>query len=265
MTDPSAGSTSQPPPSDELGAGAWVVLPTYNELDNLGPITTAILAAVPAVTVLVVDDNSPDGTGRLADELAVGDPRIRVLHRAAKQGLGHAYLDGFDRALGEGATTVVQMDADFSHDPATLPALIGPVASGQADLVIGSRYAPGGGVVDWGLGRRIVSRGGSLFARTVLALGPQDLTGGFKAWRAATLAAVPFDGIHAGGYVFQIEMTFRASRAGARIQEVPITFRDRRIGQSKMSRRIIVEALVVVVTLRAEELRDRLLRRRRGS
>ena len=134
-----------------------------------------------------------------------------------------------------------------------------------ADLVIGSRYAPGGGVVDWGLGRRIVSRGGSLFARTVLALGPHDLTGGFKAWRAATLAAVPFDGVHAGGYVFQIEMTFRASRAGARIREVPITFRDRRIGQSKMSRRIIVEALVVVVTLRAEELRDRLLRRRRGS
>jgi dolichol-phosphate mannosyltransferase len=157
------------------------------------------------------------------------------------------------------------MDADFSHDPATLPALIEPITSGVADLVIGSRYTPGGGVVDWGLGRRIVSRGGSLFARTVLALGPNDLTGGFKAWRAGTLAAVPFDGVHAGGYVFQIEMTFRASRAGARIREIPITFRDRRIGQSKMSRRIIVEALVVVVKLRAEELRDRLLRRRRGS
>jgi dolichol-phosphate mannosyltransferase len=213
----------------------------------------------------VVDDSSPDGTGRLADELAAADPRVRVLHRVAKQGLGRAYLDGFARALEGGATTVVQMDADFSHDPATLPALVGPVIDGEADLVIGSRYAPGGGVVDWGLGRRIVSRGGSLFARSVLALEPRDLTGGFKAWRATTLAAVPFDGVHAGGYVFQIEMTFRASRAGARIREVPITFRDRRIGQSKMNRRIIIEALVVVVTLRAEELRDRLLRRRRGS
>jgi dolichol-phosphate mannosyltransferase len=265
MTDPSAATTPAPTTADTPGAGVWVVLPTYNEAENLGPITSAILAALPLVTVLVVDDNSPDGTGRLADDLAGGEPRIRVLHRPAKQGLGRAYLDGFTRALGEGASTVVQMDADFSHDPEALPALVEPVRSGTADLVIGSRYAPGGGVVDWGLGRRIVSRGGSLFARTVLALGPHDLTGGFKAWRAETLAVVPFAGVHAGGYVFQIEMTFRASRAGARIREVPITFRDRRIGQSKMSRRIIVEALVVVVTLRAEELRDRLLRRRRGS
>lgn len=265
MPDPSAAIARAPRSAEDLGGGVWVVLPTYNEADNLGPIAAAILAALPAVTLLVVDDNSPDGTGRLADELAAADPRVRVLHRAAKQGLGRAYLDGFGRALGEGATTVVQMDADFSHDPATLPALIRPVTAGESDLVIGSRYARGGGVVDWGLARRIVSRGGSLFARTVLALGPQDLTGGFKAWRAATLAAVPFGGVHGGGYVFQIEMTFRASRAGARIREVPITFRDRRIGQSKMSRRIIIEALVVVVTLRAEELRDRLLRRRGGS
>jgi dolichol-phosphate mannosyltransferase len=263
MTDTSAGTARAPGPGDGLGTGVWVVLPTYNEAENLGPIVAAIVAALPAATVLVVDDNSPDGTGRLADDLAGGDPRIRVLHRAVKQGLGRAYLDGFAHALKEGATTVVQMDADFSHDPGSLPDVIGPVTAGAADLVIGSRYAPGGGVVDWGLGRRIVSRGGSLFARTVLALGPHDLTGGFKAWRAATLAAVPFDGVHAGGYVFQIEMTFRASRAGARIREVPITFRDRRIGQSKMSRRIIIEALVVVVTLRFEELRGRL--RRRGS
>jgi dolichol-phosphate mannosyltransferase len=142
--------------------------------------------------------------------------------------------------------------------------MIAPIAEGSVDLVIGSRYTPGGGVVDWGLGRRLVSRGGSRFARTVLGLAPSDLTGGFKAWRATSLAAVPFDGVHAGGYVFQIEMTFRASRAGARIRELPITFRDRRVGQSKMSRRIIVEALVVVVQLRAEELRDRLLRRRRA-
>ena len=265
MTDPSVATAPAPMAADALGAGVWVVLPTYNEAENLGPIAAAILVALPAASLLVVDDNSPDGTGRRADELAAGDPRIRVLHRPAKQGLGRAYLDGFARALADGATTVVQMDADFSHDPATLPALVEPVTAGVADLVIGSRYARGGGVVDWGLGRRIVSRGGSLFARTVLALGPQDLTGGFKAWRAATLAAVPFGGIHAGGYVFQIEMTFRASRAGARIREVPITFRDRRLGQSKMSRRIIVEALVVVVMLRAEELRDRLLRRRGGS
>ena len=172
-------------------------------------------------------------------------------HRTAKQGLGRAYLDGFGVALGGGATIVVQMDADFSHDPAVLPALVAPIEAGEADLVIGSRYTTGGGVVDWGIGRRLISRGGSIFARIVLGLRPSDLTGGFKAWRASTLAAVPFDGVHAGGYVFQIEMTYRASRAGARIREVPITFRDRRVGQSKMSRRIVVEALVVVVQLRA--------------
>jgi dolichol-phosphate mannosyltransferase len=150
------------------------------------------------------------------------------------------------------------MDADWSHDPTTLPSLIAPIVAGEADLVIGSRYTPGGGVVDWGIGRRVISRGGSVFAKTVLRLSPNDLTGGFKAWRASTLGAIPFDGVHAGGYVFQIEMTFRASREGARVREVPITFRDRRVGQSKMSRRIIVEALIVVVELRAEELRGRL-------
>jgi dolichol-phosphate mannosyltransferase len=242
----------------------WVILPTYNEAENIEPMAAAILAALPAATLLVVDDDSPDGTGRLADALAVGDARIRVRHRALKEGLGRAYLDGFMLALAGGATTVVQMDADFSHDPGVLPDLIGPVGAGAADLVIGSRYTRGGGVVDWGLGRRVVSRGGSIFARVVLGLGQNDLTGGFKAWRATTLAAVPFDGVHAGGYVFQIEMTFRADRSGARIREVPITFRDRRVGQSKMSRRIVVEALVVVVQLRAEELLGR-LRRRRGS
>jgi dolichol-phosphate mannosyltransferase len=154
------------------------------------------------------------------------------------------------------------MDADFSHDAAVLPTLLAPLEDGAADLVIGSRYTKGGGVVDWGIGRRIISRGGSLFARIVLGLPANDLTGGYKAWRASTLAAIPFDGVHAGGYVFQIEMTFRANRAGARIREVPITFRDRRVGQSKMSRRIVVEALVVVVQLRAEELLGRIRRRR---
>jgi dolichol-phosphate mannosyltransferase len=237
-----------------LPSAVWVIVPTYNEAENIRPITAAVLDVLPSATLLIVDDGSPDGTGQIADELAAADPRIRVRHRAAKQGLGRAYLDGFGVALDGGATIVVQMDADFSHDPAALPSLTGPIESSAADLVIGSRYTKGGGVVDWGIGRRLISRGGSLFAGIVLGLRPRDLTGGFKAWRASTLAAVPFDGVHAGGYVFQIEMTYRARRAGARIREVPITFRDRRIGQSKMSRRIVVEALVVVVQLRLDEL-----------
>lgn len=267
MTAPAEPATTLGPdgqPAGAAGAGVWVVVPTYDEADNVGPIAAAILDALPAATVLIVDDDSPDGTGRLADELAAADARIRVLHRAARQGLGRAYLDGFAVALDGGAATVVQMDADFSHDPAALPEIVAPVVDGDVDLVIGSRYTRGGGVVDWGVGRQLVSRGGSLFARTVLGLATRDLTGGFKAWRAETLAAVPFDGIHAGGYVFQIEMTFRATRSGARIRELPITFRDRRVGQSKMSRRIVAEALVVVVQLRAEDLRDRLLRRHRS-
>jgi dolichol-phosphate mannosyltransferase len=250
---------------DAPGSGTWVILPTYDEADNIRPISAAILTALPGATLLVVDDGSPDGTGRIADELAATDKRIRVRHRAAKQGLGRAYLDGFTIALESGASIVVQMDADFSHDPAVLPSLIAAVADGAADLVIGSRYVPGGGVVDWGVGRRVVSRGGSLFARTVLGLTPHDLTGGFKAWRASTLATVPFDGVHAGGYVFQIEMTFRADRAGARIREIPITFRDRRVGQSKMSRRIVIEALVVVLQLRLEDLRSRWRSRRQAT
>ncbi len=252
--------TSPGPPSGAASPdhGIWVVLPTYNEAENLPGITPAILNALPGAVLLVVDDNSPDGTGRIADDLAAGDPRIRVRHRAAKQGLGRAYLDGFGVALAAGARLVVQMDADWSHDPALLPGLVSPIRNGDADLVIGSRYTKGGGVVDWGLGRRLISRGGSIFARTVLGLSPHDLTGGFKAWRAETLATIPFEGIHAGGYVFQIEMTFRASRAGARVVEIPITFRDRRVGQSKMSRRIVAEALLVVVALRAEEVRGQI-------
>ena len=243
--------------SDPIGTGAWVILPTYNEADNLRTVVAAILEHLPGATLLVVDDSSPDGTGGLADELANADPRVRVRHRAAKQGLGRAYLDGFGIALDGGAAIVVQMDADLSHDPAVLPTLTAPILDDRADLVIGSRYVPGGGVVDWGLARRAISRAGSLFARIVLGLQPHDLTGGYKAWRAATLRAIPFDGVHAGGYVFQIEMTYRASRLGARLEEVPITFVDRRLGQSKMSRRIIVEALVVVLTLRWDELRGR--------
>ena len=240
-------------------------VPTYNESENILELARELVALGPKFEVLVIDDDSPDGTGRLADDLAARDRRIRVRHRAAKQGLGRAYLDGFAIALEGGASVVVQMDADFSHDPGMLPRLIEPVIHGSADLVIGSRYTAGGGVVDWGLGRRLISRGGSLFARTVLGLATHDLTGGFKAWRSTTLAAVPFDGVHAGGYVFQIEMTFRASRLGARVREIPITFRDRRVGQSKMSRRIVVEALVVVVQLRLEDLRGRWRERRQAT
>jgi len=239
------------------GAGTWVVLPTYNEAENLAEIVAAILAALPAATLLVVDDGSPDGTGRLADGLAAVDARVRVLHRTAKAGLGRAYLAGFRVALDGRAEWIIQMDADWSHDPAATPDLLAPLEAGSADLVLGSRYTKGGQVVDWGIARRVVSRGGSLFARVVLDLPANDLTGGFKAWRAATLAGVDFAGIHAGGYVFQVEMTYRAQRRGARVHEVPITFRDRRVGQSKMSRRIIAEALLVVIQLRWDELRGR--------
>ena len=181
-----------------VGEGAWVILPTYNEAENLPGIAAAILQHLPGGTLLVVDDSSPDGTGSLADQLAADDSRIRVRHRKAKQGLGKAYLDGFGVALEGGAAYLVQMDADWSHDPTVLPSLLAPIVGGEADLVIGSRYTPGGGVVDWGIGRRVISRGGSLFARTVLRLSPNDLTGGFKAWRAPTLAAIEFHGIHAG-------------------------------------------------------------------
>jgi dolichol-phosphate mannosyltransferase len=248
------------------GTGTWVVLPTYEEAENLPGIAAAILEMLPAATLLVVDDSSPDGTGELAEQLARDEQRIRVRHRAGKEGLGRAYLDGFRVALDGGATSLVQMDADWSHDPAVLPSLLAPIVEDRADLVIGSRYVRGGRVLDWGLGRRIVSRGGSLFARVVLGLGANDLTGGFKAWRGSTLAAIPFDGVHAGGYVFQIEMTYRASRAGARVGEVPITFRDRRVGHSKMSRRIVIEALIVVLRLRWDEIRRRRLRSRsRGA
>lgn len=261
MTDPAADSSSASTAAGSTaGDGAWVVLPTYDEADNLAGISAAILAALPSATLLVVDDDSPDGTGRLADELATADLRIRVLHRAAKQGLGRAYVAGFRVALAGGARQVIQMDADWSHDPAVLPDLLRPLTEGHAGLVIGSRYVAGGGVVDWGLGRRVVSRGGSLFARLMLSLPANDLTGGFKAWDAGTLSGVLSGDVHAGGYVFQIEMTHRAVQATARVVEVPITFRDRRVGQSKMSRRIVVEALVVVVQLRIESWRARFRR-----
>jgi dolichol-phosphate mannosyltransferase len=240
--------------TSEPNTGTWVVLPTYNEIENLPEIAPAILEKLPEATLLVVDDSSPDGTGDLANRMALENPRVKVLHRAAKQGLGKAYTDGFRHALDAGAQVLIQMDADWSHDPSYLPGMIAALENG-ADLVIGSRYVPGGGVRNWGILRRVVSRGGSMFARIVLGLKAHDLTGGFKAWRRASLAALPWSSLHSGGYVFQIETTFRASRAGARIVEVPIVFVDRRLGASKMSRRIIFEALAVVLRLRWDELR----------
>jgi dolichol-phosphate mannosyltransferase len=235
--------------------GTWVVLPTYNEIENLPQIGPAILERLPGATLLVVDDSSPDGTGRLADVMSAADAHVQVLHRPAKQGLGRAYSAGFKVALERGAERLVQMDADWSHDPAYLPELVGRLK--DADLVIGSRYVPGGGVRNWGFMRRLVSRGGSLFARAVLGLSPHDLTGGFKAWRRDTLADLPWQQLHSGGYVFQIETTYVASRQGARVAEIPIVFVDRRLGASKMSRRIIFEALAVVIRLRWDELRGR--------
>lgn len=237
-------------------AGTWVVLPTYDEAENLAGIAEAILAALPGARLLVVDDDSPDGTGDIADGLAAAEPRIAVKHRAAKEGLGKAYIDGFGVALDAGASHVIQMDADWSHSPDYLPALMAPLLR-DADLVIGSRYTRGGGVRDWGILRRIVSRGGSIFAKVVLRLKPNDLTGGFKAWRRAALESVEWERVHSGGYVFQIETTYLATRAGARVSEVPIVFKDREVGTSKMSKSIIGEALMVVLQLRWEELRGR--------
>jgi dolichol-phosphate mannosyltransferase len=234
-------------------ARTLIVIPTYNERDCLPQIVPAVRAAVPEATVLVVDDGSPDGTGALADEIAAVDHHVRVLHRTAKNGLGAAYLAAFQQAL---ATTsdqawerIVQMDADFSHDPQDVPRLLAALDAG-ADLAIGSRYVAGGGTENWGLGRRLVSRGGGLYARSVLGIGVQDLTAGFKAWRASTLRALELGEVSARGYGFQIEMTYRAVRKGFRVVEVPIRFIDRRVGQSKMSGSIFFEALTLVWQLR---------------
>jgi dolichol-phosphate mannosyltransferase len=227
---------------------ALICLPTYDERENLAPIVSAIHGVVPAVDVLVIDDDSPDGTGRLADELAARDPRVNVLHRAQKEGLGRAYLAGFAWALERGYGLVLEMDADFSHDPRHLPALL--AAARTADVVLGSRYVPGGGTVNWGLGRRIISRGGSLYARTILGVRVRDLTGGFKCFRREVLEAIDLATVECSGYAFQIELTWRALRRGFRVVEVPIVFADRRVGRSKMSRRIVLEAIRKVWRMR---------------
>ena len=230
--------------------GAWLILPTYNEAENVGPIVHAARAQLrDGDHILIVDDNSPDGTGRIADTLAAELPGVEVLHRPAKQGLGRAYLAGFAYALDRGAELVLEMDSDFSHDPADLPRLIAAAENG-ADLVLGSRYVAGGSVTDWGLVRRLVSRGGSWYARRVLGVDVRDLTGGFKCFRRAVLEALDLNAVHADGYGFQIELTYRTIKAGFTVEEIPIVFRDRRVGESKMTARIALEAVWKVPALR---------------
>ncbi len=232
------------------GRDTWVVVPTYNELENLPGLVRAVLSALPEARLLIVDDASPDGTGGLADTLAAGEPRLSVLHRPGKLGLGAAYRDGFRWVLEQPlVSAVVQMDADFSHDPADLPRLLAPLM-GEADLVLGTRYLPGGGTVGWPWYRQLISRGGTTFARIVLLLPYRDLTGGFKAWRRDLLDAIRMRGASANGYGFQVETTWWAHRRGARIHEVPIIFRERAAGRSKMSGGIVGEALGLVLRLR---------------
>jgi dolichol-phosphate mannosyltransferase len=221
---------------------AWLVLPTYNEADTLELLIRAASEQLPGdARILIVDDNSPDGTGEIADRLAAGNAAVEVLHRPHKEGLGPAYIAGFRRALAAGAGLILEMDADFSHDPADLGRLL--AASAEADLVIGSRYVRGGAIGGWGPVRRAISRGGSLYARLVLGLGVQDLTGGFKCFRREVLEAIDLGAVDSKGYAFQVEMTYRAARLGFRVAEIPIVFRDREQGSSKMTGAIVAEAI----------------------
>jgi dolichol-phosphate mannosyltransferase len=232
--------------------GAWLILPTYNEAVNIEPLVRAVLPelaeASPDHRILIVDDSSPDGTGRIADGLAREIEAVEVLHRKQKEGLGVAYLAGFRHALDAGADLLLEMDSDFSHSPADIPRLI--QAAEDADLVLGSRYVAGGGVSDWGVLRRALSRGGSWYARVILRVDVRDLTGGFKCFRREVLEALDLGSVHAEGYGFQIELTYRALRAGFRVKEIPIVFRERQAGLSKMTARIAVEAVWKVPALR---------------
>ncbi len=238
---------------------AVVCLPTFNERDNLEPMVRALGGVIDTAqdAVLVVDDNSPDGTGDLADRLAAELPWVQVLHRERKEGLGRAYVAAFERALAAGAELILEIDCDFSHDPAVVPELIA-ACEGGADVALGSRYVSGGGTRNWGLVRRIVSRGGSLYARLILGVAVRDLTGGLKCFRRAVIEAIDLDAVTAGGYAFQIEVTYRALRRGFTVVEVPITFVDRVAGGSKMSGGIVVEAVWKVPALRIRALSGRL-------
>jgi dolichol-phosphate mannosyltransferase len=233
----------------EAQGPAWLILPTYNEAGNIEAFVEAVRGKLPAsARILIVDDNSPDGTGEIADRLAERHEAVAVLHRPLKEGLGPAYIAGFRKALEGGAGFVLEMDSDFSHDPAYLPRLLD--AGEGADLAIGSRYVPGGGVGDWSALRRAISRGGSAYARLVLGVGVRDLTGGFKCFRREVLEAIDLDSISSRGYAFQIEMTYRAIQRGFKVVEVPIVFRERRAGTSKMDRSIVAEAVWRVPLLR---------------
>jgi dolichol-phosphate mannosyltransferase len=237
-----------------MSGEAWLVLPTYNEAENIREIVAAaaavlVGAAPEGFRILIVDDGSPDGTGAIADQLAREHDWVRVLHRTEKNGIGPAYLAGFSEALARGAAYMMEMDSDFSHDPADLARLLAAVRNG-ADLALGSRYVDGGGVRDWGLLRRLVSEGGSTYARIVLGVNVRDLTGGFKCFRREVLEAIRFERVRSQGYAFQVELTYRAVQAGFRVVEVPIVFRDRERGSSKMSWRIAAEAAWLVPRLR---------------
>jgi dolichol-phosphate mannosyltransferase len=236
-----------------MSGHAWLILPTYDEAENLDAIVRAALVVLERAApgrhrILVVDDDSPDGTGRIADALAAQLAVVEVLHRKVREGLGPAYLAGFARALDGGAAFVLEMDSDFSHDPEDIARLL--AGAEDADLVLGSRYVPGGGIRDWGVVRRFVSRGGSWYAQRVLGLRVHDLTGGFKCFRREVLEAIDLPTIRSRGYAFQVELTYRAVRAGFRVVELPIVFRDRRYGSSKMTWRIAAEAAVLVPQLR---------------
>jgi dolichol-phosphate mannosyltransferase len=230
-----------------------IVTPTYNEKDNLPRFVDAVRSAYPEAHLMIVDDNSPDGTGDVADAIAAKDGSVRVMHRAGKLGLGTAYIQAFQKGLGEGYDRFFEMDADLSHDVRYLPSFVKALDEG-ADVVIGSRNIPGGGVEGWGVGRHVISKGGSLYSRTILGLGVKDLTSGYKAFSRRALEAIGIETIHSNGYSFQIEMTYRAIRKGMRVKEVPIVFVDRTAGASKMSRKIFLEAIGVVWKLRAESI-----------
>jgi dolichol-phosphate mannosyltransferase len=234
-----------------------ICLPTYDERENLEPMVRALgELGLEGLEVLVIDDASPDGTGEIADRLAEELPWVHVLHRARKEGLGPAYLAGFARALDLGADFVFEMDCDFSHDPGDVPRLA--AAAEDADLALGSRYVAGGGTRNWGLVRRLISRGGSLYAQVLLQLGIRDLTGGFKCYRRTVLETIDLGAIDSRGYAFQIETTYRTIRAGFRVVEIPITFADREVGGSKMSKSIVLEAIWKVPALRLRALTNRL-------